>query len=147
MQSHSLPSIALMVILFFTVIAVVLFLLKVQDVLKRCAPASRTMMPGKVWLWLIPLFGLGWQFFVVTNIATSLRNEFARVGTPCPEPAPGQTIGLAFCVCNCCIFIPLLGGIAGLAGLVLWIIYWVRLGNYSRLLENHQRMIAEPPIA
>ncbi len=137
MQSHPLPTLALILILCFGLVALILYLLTLQNALKKCAPASRTMAPGRVWLTLIPLFGLVWHFIVVFNVAKSLGNEFTRLGIPCPEPAPGQTIGLASCVCNCCIFIPLLGGLAGLAGLVLWAIYWVRIANYSRALDAH----------
>jgi hypothetical protein len=143
MQSHPLPLLVLMIILWLTLIALVLFLLALQNALKKCAPASRTMEPGKVWLWLIPIFGLVWQFIVVINIAKSLGNEFARLEIRCPDPTPGQAIGVAMCVCNCFIFIPLLGGLAGIVGLVLWIAYWFRIVNYSRLLDAQ---LANAPI-
>jgi hypothetical protein len=147
MQSHPLPTLALIVILWFTLIALVLFLLALQGVLKKCAPASRTMEPGKVWLWLIPVFGLVWQFIAVMNVAKSLGNEFARLGIPCSQPSPGRAIGLAWCVCNCCIFIPLLGGLAGMAGLVLWIAYWIRIANFSRLLDERRATTQVIPTA
>ncbi len=103
------------------------------------------MEPGKVWLTLIPLFGLVWQFIVVLNIAKSLKAEFDRLGIPNTEPAPGQTIGLATCVLNCCIFIPLLGGLIGIAGLIVWIIYWAKIANYSKLLSAHLSNSYLPP--
>lgn len=146
MQSHSLPTIAIIVTLWFTLIALVLYLLKLQETLKKCAPASRTMVPGKVWLVLIPFFGLIWHFIVVINIARSLGNEFARRGVACPELAPVRAVGLASSVCNCCIFFPLLGGLAGIAGFVLWIVYWIRIANYSRLLDAHQAIVPASPI-
>jgi hypothetical protein len=138
MQTQTLPTIALIVISFITLIAIVLFLLTLQNGLKKCAPASRTMAPGKVWLWLIPVFGLVWQFIVVMNVAKSLEREFARLGIPCSEPSPGQTLGLSTCVCNCFLFVPLLGGLAGLIGLVLWIIYWRKIAEFFRLLDVHR---------
>jgi hypothetical protein len=147
MQGHSLPALALIVILWFTLIALILYLLKLQETLKKCAPASRTMKPGKVWLVLIPLFGLVWHFIVVINIAKSLGNEFARLGIACSEPTPGRAIGLASSVCNCCIFVPLLGGLAGAAGFVLWIVYWIRVANFSRALDANQPIIPASPIA
>ena len=94
MQSHPLPLLVLMIILWLTLIALVLFLLALQNALKKCAPASRTMEPGKVWLWLIPIFGLVWQFIVVINIAKSLGNEFARLEIRCPDPTPGQVLAI-----------------------------------------------------
>jgi hypothetical protein len=105
------------------------------------------MKPGYVWLTVIPAFGLLWHFVVVMNIAKSLRNEFARLGIPCSESAPGQTIGLAASACNCCFFIPLLGRLAAIAGLVLWIDYWIKIANFSRDLEEHQASTPVSPIA
>lgn len=137
MQSHPLPTLALILILFFTLIALILYLRTLQDALEKCATGSRTMNPRKVWLMLIPLFGMVWQFINVINVAKSLRNEFTRVGIACSEAAPGQTIGLAMCVCSWCSLIPLVGGFAGLAGIVLWVAHWFRIANYSRLLDAH----------
>ena len=60
----------------------IFYLLTLQKALNRCSPESRAMQPGMVWLLLIPLFNLVWQFFVVINIAKSLvpsfRNEAFR---------------------------------------------------------------------
>ena len=147
MASHQLPTLALILIFWFTLLAFLLYLQTLQNALKKCAPASRTMKPGQVWLAAIPVFGLIWHFVVVMHVAKSLGNEFARLGIPCPESTPGQNIGLAACVCNCCIFIPFLGGLAGIAGLVLWIFYWKRIADYSRDLEEHQAMTPVSPVA
>jgi uncharacterized membrane protein YraQ (UPF0718 family) len=105
------------------------------------------MEPGKVWFLLVPVFGLVWQFIIVVNIAKSLRNEFARLGTPCRESTLGQTVGLLWCVCNCCALIPLLGRLAAMVGFVLWIAYWIRIANYSRLLDANQTKTPTSSIA
>jgi hypothetical protein len=94
MQSHPLPTVALIVIFWFSLLALILYLLALRDALKKCAPTSRTMEPGKVWLLLVPVFGLVWQFIMVVNMAKSLRNEFARLGIPCRESTPRQAVGL-----------------------------------------------------
>jgi len=93
MQSHPLPTLALILILWFGLLALIGYLLALQDALKKCAPTSRTMKPGKVWLLLIPVFGLVWQFIIVVNIAKSLRNEFERLGIPCRESTPSRLSG------------------------------------------------------
>ena len=147
MQSQSLPTLALIVTLLFALAVVIPFLLTLEKALNRCTPASRTMKPGKVWLMLIPVFGLFWQFVVVMNIAKSLGNEFARLGIPRPESELGKNIGLAMCVCNCCFFIPLLGRLAAIAGFVLCIAYWNRIANYSRVLDARQAITPASPIA
>lgn len=148
MESHQ-PQAPGGILLWFILIAIVLFLRTLRSTLDRCAPASRTMAPGKVWLTFIPFFGLIWQFVVVINIAKSLRKEFARLRIPRSDAIPGQTIGLAFCVCNCCLFIPnpLLCGLAALVGFVLWMVYWIEIANCSRLLETHPGVTPASTIA
>jgi hypothetical protein len=138
---------ALAVIVGLTLVPLIFYLLALQNALKKCAPVSRTMAPGKVWLMLIPVFGMVWQFIVVLNIAKSLENELARVDIPSSEPTPGQSIGLAMCVLNCCALIPWVGGLAGLASLVVWIAYWVRIAGYSRLLETRRATATASTIA
>jgi hypothetical protein len=140
MQSHQLPTPLLIVILWFTLIALILYLLTVGNALKKCAPASRTMKPGKVWLLLIPVFGLVWHFVIIMNVAKSLGNEFARLGVPRPEPTLGKNIGLATCVGNCCLVIPipLLRDLAAIPAFVLWGAYWAKIAKYSKVLDAHQ---------
>jgi hypothetical protein len=126
-------------------IPAIFFLLTLQNTLSKCAPGFRTMEPGLVWLLLVPLFHLVWNFFVVMAIAKSLANEYARRGIPSPEPLPGQPIGIAMSVCVCCCIIPLFGAVAALASLVLWIVYWVKVAEYSRLLDALPFPVPMPP--
>jgi hypothetical protein len=150
MQSHQLPTLVVILSLWFTLIAFVLYADTLAKVLKKCAPASRTMKPGKVWLLLIPVFGLIWHFVVVTNITKSLGNEFARRGVPRPDPTLGRTIGLASCFCNFFIFAPvplLLGDLVKIVGFFLWIAYWRRIHDYSEDLAVLQGRTLAPPVA
>lgn len=149
MESHPLPTLALIITLCCTFVAGILYLLTLQKALKKCAPASRTMKPWKVWLVTVPVFGYVWHLVVVINVAKSLRNEFARLGIPCPEPNLGENIGLAACVCNLCIHIPipLLRGLAAIIGLVLWSAYWIRIAHYSQDLDAQQATTPALPIA
>ena len=58
----------------------ILFLLTLSKALRRCAPENRTMEPGMVWLYLIPIFNLYWQFVTVNRVSESLKNEFYARG-------------------------------------------------------------------
>lgn len=118
----------------------VFYLLTLSKALSKCAPTSRTMEPGMVWLMFIPLFNLVWQFLVVQALAKSLGNEFRARGITNVEPEPGNSIGLAMCICGCCAIIPLLGILAALVQLVLWIVYWVKISEYSRRLDQSGMM-------
>jgi hypothetical protein len=112
-----------------------------QRALSKCATASRAIEPELVWLQLVPIFNLVWQFFVVKGIAKSLRNEFARRAIPTTEELPAQPIGLAMCVSACCCIVPLLGLLASVAFLILWIKYWVKVTEYSKLLDEAQVVV------
>jgi drug/metabolite transporter (DMT)-like permease len=72
------------------------------------------------------------------GLARSLANEYARRGIPSPDPSPGQSIGIAMSVCTCCCIIPVLGALAGLASVVLWVVYWTKIAEFSRMLDIPQ---------
>ena len=136
--------------LFFMVgvvflIPAIFYLLTLQNALSKCAPPSRTMEPAMVWLLLIPLFSLIWSFIVVMALAKSIGNEYRRRGIPCPDPLPGQNIGMAMCICGCCGVIPIINLLAGPAAFVLWIVYWVKIAEFSRLLDLPSAVMPAPP--
>ena len=133
-QSHELAAGLGLLGIAFIVFAILLvptifYLLTLQKALNRCSPECRAMNPGMVWLMLIPLFNVVWQFFVVINMAKSLGAEFQKRGIS-EDPNPGQTLGLVMCVGNL---------ICGPVGLVCWILYWVKIAGYSA-------RIAAPPV-
>jgi len=77
---------------------------------------------------------LVYQFILVSDIARSLGNEFVRRGIPNADREPGKSLGIAMCVLNVCSVIPILGIAAGCAGLVCWIIYWVKIADFSGMI-------------
>jgi hypothetical protein len=89
-----------------------------------------------LWLLLVPVVNLVWHFFVVNGMAKSLSNEFRARNMPNMDPNPGQSIGIAMCVCAACGIIPVLGFFAGIAYLVLWVVYWAKIAEFSRILEQ-----------
>jgi hypothetical protein len=117
----------------FFIIAFVFFLLTLHKALSRCAPESRTMDTGQVWLMFIPLFNLVWQFIVISRVSSSLGNEFRRRNIPA-EAQPAKAVGLASCILFVTSFIPILGLFTGIGAFVCWIIYWVKIAGYSAQL-------------
>ena len=126
----------LLVVFGFFALPFVFYILSLQRALEKCAPVSRTLSPGSLWVLLVPLVGVIFHFLVVTGMAKSLGNEFRRRNAPNAEPEPGQSIGMAMCICTICGIIPVLGILASLASLVLWIMYWVKIEGYSRTLSE-----------
>jgi hypothetical protein len=105
-------------------------------------------MPSKqVWLQLIPFFGLIWQFYVITKVSDSIRDE---LNTPTddsifpqhfipqnhrPTYMAGISYAILFCV-TIVVPIPILKGLASLATIGAWIYYWIQLTGYKKLLKE-----------
>ena len=132
-ESGALEILMVLVIAAICIVPTILYVLSLQKCLTLCSPEVRAMSPGLVWLLFIPLFNIVWQFFIVINIAKSVQGECLKRGLPC-EQNPGQAIGLAMCILAICGIIPLVGIVASLAGLVCWIIYWVKVAGFSARL-------------
>jgi len=124
-------------------IPMIFFILTMQKALRRCAPENQVMSPGAAWLMIIPVFNLAWGFVLVTQMASSLEREFARRRIPV-EPAPGKSIGLAWCILVLCGFIPLLGIPCVIAALVCWILYWVKIAGFSATLAAPLQALPQP---
>jgi hypothetical protein len=125
----------ILIVIGILLIPTIFFLITLQGTLQRVRPENREMEPGLVWLNLIPIFNLGWQFFTIIKLTNSVRREYVSRGRPEPYDGFGFNLGIAYCICECCGIIPFFGILAGLAGLVLWIMYWVKIAGYKRELE------------
>jgi hypothetical protein len=112
----------------------IFYLLTLQRAIERCAVESRTMSPETVWLLLIPFFNLVWQFIVVNNISKSLRNEFAKRNLVAAGGDFDRALGLAMCLLTIVSMIPIVGFATGIGALVCWIVYWVKIEAYARML-------------
>jgi hypothetical protein len=105
-------------------VPLIFYCLTLQKALNRCSPENQAMNPGMVWLMFIPVFNVVWHFLIVLNMAKSLGAEFRKRGIA-EDPNPGQTLGLVMCVAAL---------ICGPVGLVCWIMYWVKIADYSSRL-------------
>lgn len=121
----------------------IFYALTLSKTIKQCAIQNQKIRPGQVWLTLIPLFGPIWHFVVVARMADMLAAEFRLRNIQVDEERPAYNIGLAFCICGVLgwvqyLGVPYISGLAGIAGLICWIIYWVRIARYKKLLEQQQ---------
>ena len=145
MGSIGLASIFLLILvgLFICLIPEIFFIITMQKALQRCAPENQVMSPGSTWLMIIPLFNLAWSFVLVTQMASSLEREFRSRNIPV-EPAPGKSIGLAWCILLLCAFIPILGIFCGIAAIVCWILYWIKISGFSATLAVPFKPVPQP---
>lgn len=134
----SIEGAKLVVVFFFVgiVIVYVLYLNSLRKTIIEISPENRRVRPGEVWLMLIPLFSLVWQFVLVAKIADSLLAEYRSRGMTPSESRPGYQLGLTMSVCFVSSLLPLLGSIIALIGFICWILYWNKMNSYRQELEN-----------
>ncbi|WP_226389839.1 hypothetical protein [Penaeicola halotolerans] len=109
----------------------VFYLLTLQNTLKAISPENRKMEPTNVWLLLIPFFGTVYHFIVVGAISDSIKLELEKQKLHLPTGRPAYEIGIAMCVLNVLAYIPVLNYITGVASLVTWIVYWVKINEFK----------------
>jgi len=112
---------------------VIFYILTMQKALNLAGPSHQKMQPAMVWLMLIPLFNLVWHFFVVKNVSESIKSWAVEHGQRVDDA--GYTIGLVACIANCCGVIPVLNLLAGPAGLICFIIWWVKVAGFNKLMS------------
>lgn len=132
--------------LLIFLVTVALFFWTQHRTLNAVRPENRRMQPGLVWLQFIPLFGLGWQFYVIGKISDSIRDDLNApsgdsVFSDDPIPMhnrPTYSYGIAYAVLACLSLLPLglIKVLFSLAGLVMLIVYWVELARYTKRLKN-----------
>ena len=94
----------------------------------------RKIEPNMIWLLLIPLFNLVWNFFVFLRIPESYQSAFAVRGAP-HKGVGERNNGLAYSICAACSIIPCINILTGLASLVLVIIFLVQIYNLKTQLQ------------
>jgi hypothetical protein len=120
----SLIPILIGVVVGLAISALVCFL--IYNAQNALPPQFQRIPAGQVWLLMIPLFNLVWNFFVFPRVADSYRDYFHSAGRPDVGDA-GRGIGLGYAICAACSIIPCVGIFAGLAALVLLIIFLVKI--------------------
>lgn len=93
--------------------------------LARVPPQHRKMEPGLVWLLLIPLFNLVWNFFVFLRLPESYQSYFAAQGRTDVGDC-GRGIGQWYAICAVLTVVPCVSSLASAAAIVLLIIFLVK---------------------
>ena len=123
-----------LVVLVAFIIVFVFYLLSLSKALRLAGPQNRKMDPGLVWLNFIPIFNLGWIIYTVLKVSEAIANKHAENNTP--DPSNGaQTLGLLYTIFAILSMIPFIGALLGIASLIMWIIYWVKVSGYNAAME------------
>jgi hypothetical protein len=116
----------------------ILYLRTLSNVLKKCSTQNRKLPPSQVWLLLVPLFNLVWQFFVMPKVSDTLRTEYRERNIKFKGDM-GETVGLFFCISICIHILATASGTAFMIipTIILWIMHWVKISELSRVLSRN----------
>lgn len=102
---------------------------------KQVPARFRKVEPNMIWLLLIPLFNLVWNFFVIPKISDSYKAYFDSVGRT-DVGTCNREIGLGYCIAGACCIVPFLGYLAGLAAFVLLILFLVKIYELKKQIPS-----------
>lgn len=94
--------------------------------LNLVSPASRKAKPNSVWFMFLLPFNFIEDFFIVSNVAKSLKAEAAINPALATFKSFGMISGLGWCAAQVVSLIPnQIGSAAGLVAIGFWIWHWV----------------------
>lgn len=110
----------------------ILFCLTLKSVVDAADIQNREIEPGKVWLMLIPIFNLGYPFYLFPKISSTIKNQLEQNNAA--EPGDyALMLGRAYPTLSILqMVIPndTIGGLLSIAALVCFIVFWVKMGSY-----------------
>jgi hypothetical protein len=117
-------------------LAVYIWILLFLQSCYRAVPAEhRRMQPELVWLMLVPLFFIVWQYFVFLRLSRSFSAAYAAQGRL--DVDSSEKLALAYCICFTLWLVPFVNCVAAPAALVLLILVLLRFKTLKRgLLEQ-----------
>ncbi|MBP6686582.1 MAG: hypothetical protein KA160_01885, partial [Lacibacter sp.] len=132
--SNSFPGMLQLFFLLLFLAVFVFFCLNLQRAFEAVSPHNRKMPASNVWLLFIPLFNFYWQFVVINRLSESLGLEYDRLNLQKPELYPTRSVGIAAAIIYFITFIPFIKGLAAIAWLICFIVYWVKVYRSRKLI-------------
>lgn len=104
--------------------------------LKLVSPAARAATPQSVWLMFLLPYNFIEDFFIVANIAKSLKAEAAVNPALATLQSYAMLPGLGWCTAQVISLVPnVLGSVAGLVAIGCWICHWLFIRRANKLLS------------
>lgn len=123
-----------LIILLLVYVPLVFYLLNLQRCFEAIRPEFRPPVPpALVWLALIPGIGFLVLIAAVVMLSTSLQKEGAARNTAAFGDG-GMAIGLAAVILGFLSFIPFLGVLLGLGSFICWIMHWIKVSGFRKVL-------------
>ena len=124
-----------LLLLIAFLIAVGFYCRALQKCLELIHPDCRAASPKSVWFMFLIPFNIIEDFFIILNISNSIQAEARRNTSLSVLKEFGIVSGLGWCIAQVLSLIPNYAGqIAGLVGLILWIIHWSFINKVNKLL-------------
>ena len=119
-------------------IAIAFYCRSLQRTLEMIQPQNRTRNPKSVWYMYLMPFNFIEDFFIVIDISNSLKEEMKSNEELIKFGDFGLVLGIGWSVAQLFSFIPNIAGqLAGLIGIVLWIIHWVLIEKINKVLVQN----------
>ena len=116
---------------------VLFYVLDLIKTLKLVSPASRKARPNSVWFMFLLPYNFIEDFFIVSNVAKSLKAEAARNPALATFKSFGMISGLGWCTAQVVSLIPnQIGSAAGLIAIGFWIWHWVFIRRANGVLSK-----------
>ena len=113
-----------------------------QRSLSLVRPSAREASPRSVWLMFLIPYNFVEDFFIIANVANSLRREAQHNVALHPFKHFGMVSGLGWCAAQIVSLLPnAIGSIAGVLTLVLWIVHWRFIRRVNAVLTEATRAI------
>jgi len=121
-------------VLFALGIALILFILRlIYNAMAGVPEKHRPMTPGQIYLLIIPLFSLYWNFRVFEPMMKGYVDALNEKKLPVNGDG-GVGMAKAFAICNLCCLVPFVNFIAAPATLILFILVLIRAYESKKLL-------------
>lgn len=131
-----LIGIVVIVGLLLVLIPFIFYLISLQRCFNAIRPEFRPSLPvGLIWLSLVPALGFVVLLTAIIMLSTSLQKEDEARGSKSFGDG-GLSIGLAAVILGFLSWIPFLGILLAIASLVCWIMHWIKIASFRKILEG-----------
>jgi hypothetical protein len=105
--------------------------------LQLVSPAARTASPNSVWLMFLLPYNFIEDFFIVANVAKSLKAEAAANPALATFKSFGMISGMGWCAAQVVSLVPnQIGSAAGFVAIGCWIWHWVFIRRVNNILSK-----------
>lgn len=131
--SIGVPGTLILMASFF--LAIAYYCKALQNCLTHISPQNRKATPNSVWYMFLLPFNFVEDFFIMINISNSLEEEAKHNPNLSNLKDFGMITGIGWSIAQILSFVPNIAGqIAGVAGLLLWILHWRFILKINKLL-------------